>query len=396
MELCRKVAMNNFYKRAWAEIHLDRLKYNYEICKSFLGDNTEFMAVVKANAYGHGDDAVAPYLQSLGINWFAVSNINEAIHIRHCGITKEILILGYIPPSYVTELLDYNIIETITGYEHAKALSDAISDGRKLRTHIKIDTGMGRIGLRHETVSEYCDEIQKIMSLDNILVEGIFTHPPVADSDDEDDFLYTVTQYKLFLEIDKELKNRGVNLKHKHFANSAGATYHDCSQSTLARYGIMLYGLHPNYELKLPKPLKPVMELKTIVSHIKTIKAGDYVSYGRTYKAEKDTKIATLTIGYADGYSRLLSSKADVLINGKRAKVVGRVCMDQTMVDVTGIDVKVGDTATLFGNDGDETITADELADIYGTIGYEVICGISKRVPRIIIDNNEIKSILEW
>ena len=135
---------------------------------------------------------------------------------------------------------------------------------------------MGRIGLRHETVSEYCDDIQKIMSLDNILVEGIFTHPPVADSDDEDDFLYTVTQYKLFLEIDKELKNRGVNLKHKHFANSAGATYHDCSQSTLARYGIMLYGLHPNYELKLPKPLKPVMELKTIVSHIKTIKAGDY------------------------------------------------------------------------------------------------------------------------
>jgi len=387
--------MKKFYKRAWAEIHLDRLKYNYDICKSYLSGNTQFMAVVKADAYGHGDSKVAPYLQSLGVNWFAVSNISEALHLRRSGITKEIFILGYVPPEDVSELIDNNIIEAITCFEHAKAMSDAITDGQKLRVHIKIDTGMGRIGLKHDTVSGYCDEIEKIISLENIVVEGIFTHFAVADSDSPEDIAYTDKQSSLIININNELKNRGINLSQIHFMNSAGATYHNNSESTLARFGITLYGLHPNTALELPKKLKPVMELKTIVSHVKTINSGDFVSYGRTYIAEKTTKIASLTIGYADGYSRLLSSKADVLINGKRAKIVGRVCMDQTMIDVSDIDVKVGDVATLFGTDGNETITADDLADIYGTIGYEIVCGISKRVPRIIINNGEIKDILD-
>lgn len=388
--------MKHFYKRTWAEIHLDRLKYNLDICRSFLKENTQIMAVVKANAYGHGDNAVAPYLQSLGVNWFAVSNINEAIHIRNSGITKEILILGYVSPNETQELLEYNIIQTITSFEHAKSLCEEVPQDKKLRVHIKIDTGMGRIGLKKSSVKEYADEIEKIISLPKISAEGMFCHLAVADSDDDDDISYTKKQYNLIIEINNELKNRGINLPQVHYLNSAGATYHENSESTLARYGIMLYGLHPNFGLKLPKPLKPVMELKTVVSHVKTIEAGDFVSYGRTFKAENDTKIATMTIGYADGYSRLLSSKAEVLINGKRAKVIGRVCMDQTMIDVTGIDVNVGDTATLFGTDGKESITADELAEIYGTIGYEVICGISKRVPRIILENNEIKEILEW
>ncbi len=387
--------MKKFYKRAWAEIHLDRLKYNYDICKSFISDATQIMAVVKADAYGHGDSIVAPYFQSLGVNWFAVSNISEALHLRRSGITKEIFILGYVPPEDVSEIIDNNVIEAITCFDHAKAMSDAITNGKKLRVHIKIDTGMGRIGIKHDTINGYCDEIEKIISLESISVEGIFTHFAVADSESPEDISYTDKQTTLILDINKELKNRGINLSQLHFMNSAGATYHNNCESTLARFGITLYGLHPNTALELPKPLKPVMELKTIVSHVKTINAGDFVSYARTYIAEKPTKIASLTIGYADGYSRLLSSKADVLINGERARVIGRVCMDQTMIDVSDIDVKVGDVATLFGTDGNETITADDLADIYGTIGYEIVCGISKRVPRIIINNGEIKDILE-
>lgn len=388
--------MKKFYKRAWAEIKLDNLKYNLDVCRSFLKGNTEIVAVVKANAYGHGDTAIAPYLQSQGVNWFAVSNINEAINLRQNGITKEILILGYVMPTEAEELNDFNIIQTVTCYDHAKALSENAHKGKSVRVHIKIDTGMGRIGLRHNTPKEYADDIERISKLENIKVEGIFTHLSVADTDEKSDISYTDKQINTMLSIKAELDRRHFVLKQFHFLNSAGSTYHSTEKSTLARYGIMLYGLHPNAELELPVPLKPVMELKTIVAHIKTIEAHEYVSYGRTYCSDKPTKVATLAIGYADGYSRLLSSKAQVLINGKRAKVIGRVCMDQTMVDVTDIDVKVGDTATLFGKDGDQSITADELASLYGTIGYEIICGISKRVPRLIYENNTLKDILEW
>lgn len=396
MDLRGKASMKKFYKRAWAEIRLDNLKYNLDICRSFLKGNTEIVAVVKANAYGHGDTAIAPFLQSQGVNWFAVSNINEAINLREHGITKEILILGYVMPTEAQELCEYNIIQAVTGLAHAKELSQNAPQGKKVRVHIKIDTGMGRIGLRHHTAKGYADEIEEISKLKNIKVEGIFTHLSVADTDEKRDVAYTDKQINTMLEIKKELDSRHFVLKQFHFLNSAGATYHATAESTLARYGIMLYGLHPNVALDLPKPLKPVMELKTIVAHIKTIEEHEYVSYGRTYCSDRPTRVATLAIGYADGYSRLLSSKAEVLINGRRAKVIGRVCMDQTMVDVTDIDVKVGDTATLFGKDGDDEITADDLASLYGTIGYEIICGISKRVPRLIYENGSLKDILEW
>ena len=388
--------MKKFYKRAWAEIHLDRLKNNLEICNSFLSNKTEMLAVVKANAYGHDDKSISLHLQSLGVNWFAVSNISEAIHLRQCGITKEILILGYVCPTEAIELCEHNLNQTVTSLEHANALSVNTPIGKKLRVHIKIDTGMGRIGLKHNTVEEYVDEISQICSIDNLSVEGIFSHFAVADSDNNDDISYTNSQKELLISIKSACDEKDLNIKHIHFLNSAGATYHENDDSTLARYGIMLYGMHQNFSLKLPKPLLPVMELKSIVSHVKTLGEGDYVSYGRTYRAEKSLKVATLPIGYADGYSRLLSSKADVLINGKRAKVIGRVCMDQIMIDVSDIDVNVGNVATLFGIDGDEQITADEIADIYGTIGYEVVCGISKRVPRLIYQDGVLKDILEY
>ncbi len=393
--------MQHFLKRAWAEIHLDRLERNLLKCKSYLKPSTQLMkpstqlmAVVKANAYGHGDNAIAPFLEKLGVLWFAVSNINEAKHLRNLGIKGEILILGYVPPEDIDVISENNIILTITSLEHAASLSKASKD-KKIRAHIKIDTGMGRIGLKHNTIDEYVNEISEITGLENISVEGIFTHLSVADCDDDENVLYTKNQIDTITEIYDALKARNITLEHIHFLNSAGATYYKDERSTLARFGIMLYGLYPNHQLELPEALEPVMELKTIVSHVKELSAGESISYGRTFVTQKPMKVASLTIGYADGYSRLLSSKAEVLIRGKRAKVVGRVCMDQLMIDVTDIDVSVGDIATLFGIDGEDMITPDDLADIYGTIGYEIVCGISKRVPRVILRNNDIIEVLD-
>ena len=386
--------MQTFLKRAYAEIHLDRARRNIEKISTLLKGNSEMMAVVKANAYGHDDGTMAAFFESVGIKYFAVSNIHEAERLRKFGIKGEILILGYTSPEYVNELADNNIINAAISFEHAKGLSDNTT--KPIRCHVTIDTGMGRIGLREASPQACGDEVLRIMALPNLLVEGIFTHLSVADSNNEDDINYTKNQRAFILSVNDYLIEKGVKLKHVHFLNSAGGTYYSDERSTLSRFGIMLYGLYPNAELKLPITLEPVMDLKAEVAHVKKLEKDSYVSYGRTFKAPSDMSAATVTIGYADGYSRLLSSKADVLINGKRARILGKVCMDQIMVDVTGIDVKVGDIATIIGSDGDETITADDLAGIYGTIGYEVVCGISKRIPRVVIDNGEILNVLEY
>lgn len=386
--------MQKYLKRAYAEIHLDRARRNVQKIKTLLKGDTAIMAVVKANAYGHDDKTMAELFESVGINYFAVSNIHEAERLRKFGIKGEILILGYTSAEYVEVLADNNIINAAISYEHAKSLSD--STVRPIRCHVTIDTGMGRIGLREHSPQACADEVLEIMALPNLKVEGIFTHLAVADSNSEDDIAYTKNQREFILSVYDCLVQKGVKLPHVHFLNSAGGTYYCDERSTLSRFGIMLYGLYPNPELELPIELEPVMDLKAEIAYVKPLEKDSYVSYGRTFKAERDMIVATITIGYADGYSRLLSSKADVLIHGKRARIVGRVCMDQLMVDVTGIDVKAGDIATIIGTDGDETITADSLASLYGTIGYEIVCGISKRIPRVIIDNGEIIDILEY
>ncbi len=388
--------MVNFLKRAWTEIHLDRLTENYNKCKSLLSKNAEIMAVVKANAYGHGDSIIAPHLQDLGVDWFAVSNLNEAKHLRNLGITGEILVLGYTPPENVCELLEFDIIQTVLGYEHALSLAKNVPFDDKLRVHIKMDTGMGRIGIRYDNYFDYANECEEIYKINRLEVEGLFTHFSSADSDDEEDFEYTLKQKELFFKIKKELDKRLLFFDKIHYLNSAAATYLNDENSDFARFGVMLYGLHPNFQKKLPFELSPVMELKATVVQVKTIEEGANISYGRTFVANREMKVATLAIGYADGYSRLLSSKAEVLIKGKRCKSVGRICMDQMVVDCTDVDVKVGDTATLFGIDGEEKITPDDLAAIYYTIGYEIICGISKRVPRVIKNNGEIINVTEY
>lgn len=377
--------MKMHHNRAYAEISLGALKNNINIIKSLNSENTEIMAVVKADAYGHGDERICRCLSDeCGIRYFAVSNLDEAIAVRKFCPDSEILILGYTSPEYVREIVHYNIIQGIVSTEYAKQLVSKTSG--KIRCHVKIDTGMGRIGLKQDTPEQCAEEIKTLCAMEQLSVEGIYTHFAVADSDSPDNIRYSDMQEKFILDTYDSLCNQGIKLPHVHFMNSAACCYRNNSRSTLARAGIIMYGLHPDISLDIPQGLSPIMELKAVISHVKTVNKGDCISYGRTFTADKELKAATVTIGYADGYSRLLSSKGEVLVHGKRCPILGRVCMDQLMIDVSGTQAEPGDIVTLFGRDGDDIITADELASLYGTIGYEVVCGISKRVPRIYID----------
>ena len=378
--------MKPYLKRAWAEVSLAQLRKNVEIIKGLNSPPTEIMAVVKADAYGHGDEHVVRCLaEKCGVRYFAVSNLDEAIAVRSFAPDADILILGYTPPEYAHEIAMYNIIQGVVSTEYALALTKNTPE--PIRCHVKIDTGMGRIGLRHDTPQECADEIAQMMKIDKLSVEGIYTHFAVADSDSPDNIDYTDKQQKFITDTYDALDRMGIRLTHVHFMNSAATCYRNSSRSTLSRAGIILYGLHPDISLEIPDGLKPIMEVKAVISQVKTVGAGACISYGRTFTADKEMRIATVTVGYADGYSRLLSSKGEMLVLGKRCKIVGRVCMDQLMIDVSDVpEAQSGDIVTLIGRDGDDIITADDLAAMYGTIGYEVVCGISKRVPRIYID----------
>ncbi|MDD6346161.1 MAG: alanine racemase [Oscillospiraceae bacterium] len=375
--------MKQYLKRAWAEISLSGLQSNISLIKKLAGASTNIMAVVKADAYGHGEGEICHCLEKSGVKYFAVSNLDEALQVRGFCPSGEILILGYTPPEYAEQLAENNIIQGVISREYALEL---VKNHKNVRCHIKIDTGMGRIGLKYDTPQECAEEIKNIISIDGLSVEGIYTHFAVADSDEANNIKYTDNQEKFILDTYDILESQNIYLEHVHFMNSAALCYRTNPRSTLARAGIIMYGLCPNYPLAIPNGFKPVMSLKAVVSHVKTVKKGDCISYGRTFVADHEMKIATVTIGYADGYSRLLSSKADVLLHGKRCRITGRICMDQLMIDVTDNNAKEGDIVTLIGTDGNETITADELASLYNTIGYEVVCGISKRVPRVYIE----------
>ncbi|MCD7847008.1 MAG: alanine racemase [Oscillospiraceae bacterium] len=379
---------NEVLRRAWAEIHLDRLERNLEKCRSLIDPECEIMCAVKANCYGHGCEGIIPRLEDLGVNWFAVSNIIEAEELRDLGVSGEILILGYTPPEDAGELVEYDIIQTITDKEYAEKLSFNAPKGERVRCHIAIDTGMNRIGINYgDDVSKIADDAEKIVRLPGLEVEGLFTHLPVADSLKTEDIAFTNHQIELVTAVRDELKKRLILIDKLHFLNSAGAMYHYDKRSDLVRFGIMLYGLKPDFSREMPVDLEPVMELKSIVSQIKTLPAGVTIGYGRTFKTERETRVATVTIGYADGCPRLLSNKGELLVHGKRAKILGRVCMDQLMIDVSEIpETKVGDTVTLIGRDGSEQITADEIGSLCGTIGYEIVCGISQRVPRVFVN----------
>ena len=372
--------MANFLRRTWAEIDECALLHNFNIIKETA--QTPVCAVVKANAYGHGVDIVAPLLQKAGADFFAVSNLEEAIELRDIGITKPILILGYTPSEYARELAIHNISQCVYSLEYAEELSkEATKYNLEIKIHLKLDTGMSRIGFdcRNDDLNGINDAIAAAR-LDGFKLEGVLTHFAVSDRNETQEDGFTDYQYNRFVKAIDILKSNGIDPEYKHCANSAALCQDSDKHLNMCRAGIILYGLTPSADLKLPQDFKPVMSFKSVVSQVKEIRKGDTVSYGRTFKAENNMTVATVSAGYADGYPRLLSNKAHVLINGRRANIIGRICMDQFCVDVTNIpNIKRGDEVLLFGND----LPVEELADTIGTINYELVCGVSNRVKRI-------------
>ncbi len=366
-----------FTRRSWVEIDCVQLETNLKIAKSHMSDNTDIMAVIKADAYGHGDTKVATLLNKLGVTLFAVSNIDEAILLRECGIKGEILIIGYTPVELASELMKYDITQTLVSEEYAEKLLTGKMD---IKCQFAIDTGMGRIGINACDIDRCVRAINKYA--DRCKLNGIFTHLSVADSADESDILFTKKQIDMFENLAKCVSH--LELEYIHCLNSAGGLYHSCcTHNKVVRLGIVLYGLKPDYYNTLPEGISPVLTWKTVISALKTVDANKSIGYGRTFITSKPMKIATLPTGYADGYNRALSNKGFVLINGQKAPIVGRICMDQMMVDVTEIDhVKEGDEVVLLN----DKFGADDMARLIGTIGYEVVCNISKRVPRIYIE----------
>ena len=375
-------------KHCWREIDLDAVKNNYELIKEI--SDKPFYTVVKANAYGQGAKYMAKVYSDLDTYGFCVSSFDEAMELRKNGITKPILILGYTDPSKADELFRNNLTQVLISLDYATRLNDAAL--YPVDCHVKLDTGMGRLGFdlvgnKEESFSD----IRKLLNLTNLNISGMFTHFPAADSLGEKELAYTRQRIDLFNECAEMMEKRGFSLKILHAQNSAGITRKLKGDFTAMRAGIILYGRQPSDEVILPG-LKPTISLKAIVTHIKTIKAGQYVGYGMNYRAEKDTKIATVCAGYADGVIRLLSKTGHtVLINGSYYPVTGNICMDQMMVDITGGDINIGDEVTVIGGDGECSYT--NVAHRALTIEHELMCNVSKRVPRVYVEGGKIKHI---
>ena len=363
-------------KRSWLEINLNQISKNYNIYKATT--SIDIMAVVKADAYGHGAVKVAQILQKEGVVNFAVSNINEAIELRDAKIVGQILILGYTPFDQLQNLVNYDITQALISEVYA---NDVISSGIKIKCQYAIDTGMNRIGLDADDVMKCKSEIEKASS--HLNLTGLFTHLCVADTPSEDSF--TNGQIQKFKNVADEVKY--LNLPYVHCLNSSGGIWHQDDVSCYVRLGIILYGLKPDYLNILPYGIKPAMEWKSVISMIKEVHPGETIGYGRTFVAKNDMKIATIPTGYADGYNRELSNKGYVLLHGQKAPIVGRICMDQFMIDVTNIKESIPyDEVVLLGRNGNLEINADDMAQIIGTIGYTVICDIGKRVERVYIE----------
>jgi len=372
---------HTLYRPTWAEIDLAALRFNLDKVRELVGENTKILVAVKADAYGHGILEVSKALVNFGVDYLGVATTDEAILLRCSGIKIPILIFGAILNREALPVIKYGITQTVPNIEVAEFLSSfARRLCKRLKVHMKIDTGMGRLGVWYEEAISFIKQIKKFRNLE---LEGIYTHLPSAD---EKDRCFTNQQLLHFNRLIEELERLGIFISLKHAANSMGVLRFKSSHLNLVRPGIMIYGLYPN--LKTPRPigLKPVLSLKTCIVYIKEVPKGRTIGYGRTYITDKKAKIATLPVGYGDGYPRFLSNRAYVLIKGKKAPVVGRICMDQTMVDVSGIrGVGIGDEVVLIGSQEKAIITAEEIADIGNTISYEIVCGISKRVPRVYI-----------
>lgn len=374
---------NVTYRPTWAEINLKNLEFNYKQIKRAAGQKTKVLAAVKANAYGHGMVEVSRKLQSAGVDYLGVASIDEALVLRRAKIKAPILVLGVAFSKQEMRLaFKFKITLTVADYQYAKILNSQIPQKNKIKVHIKVDTGMGRLGIWQDEAKE---EILKISKLENLSIEGVYTHLPCADTD----LVFTRNQLRVFELLIRQLRKNKISVKIAHAANSIAACRLAGACLNMIRPGIMLYGIYPEERIKTRIKLKQVLSLKTKITHLKTVAAGRSISYGRTYITSRKTRIATLPIGYADGYSRALSNKAKVIIRGRKFPVVGRVCMDQTMIDVDiGSKVKEGDIVTLIGSGNTQEIRVEELAFICNTIAYEITCWISSRVPRVFKNPN--------
>ncbi len=387
--------MDYKFTRTWAEINLDNIAHNVKEIQKAVGKRTEIMAVVKADAYGHGVLETVNTLVESGCSRLAVSMLDEAIQLRQIGIKIPILVLSHTNPLRVDELIKHQITQTVYNHDVAVALSnEAMRQGTKVRVHIKIDTGMTRVGFAPGYSA--IKAVDKIQKLPGIIVEGIFTHFAVADEKDKS---FTFHQAELFNSIISELNRIGILIPIRHVANSAAIIQYPELAMELVRPGIILYGIYPSKEVnKSVLDLKPAMTLKTNIAMIKWVEENTSISYGRKFVTKRKSQIATIPVGYADGYSRLLTGKVRVLVSGQYAPVVGSICMDQCMVDVTDIkgEIKTGDEVVLLGKQGNSEITAEELADYIGTIPYEIVCIIGKRVPRVYFKSGEIVNVLNY
>ncbi len=367
--------------RTWAEINIDALKYNASNIRKITNPAAKLMAVVKADAYGHGYREYCRALLESGVDCFAVAMVAEAKELRRAGFNIPILILGATLKEEADDIVRYDIMANIYNYEFAKCLSDAAKRQNKtVKIHLKIDTGMSRLGfLCGDNNSDVIEEIVKISKLENVEIDGIFSHFACADEKNSD---YTKLQFSRFMKLVSELEEIGINIPCKHIANSAAIMMYPEMHLDMVRAGVILYGYYPSGEVDKSRLLiKPVMTLKSRITQVKTIPSGMGVSYGKTYITDRQTKIATLPIGYADGYMRCLSHRAKIEVGGELCDVIGRICMDQCMIDVTNVNnIDIGDEVIIFG---DAQITADDVAGWMNTINYEVLCLVSKRIPRI-------------
>lgn len=386
-------------KRTWAEVSLDNLEHNYRAIKNHIPEGCRFLGVMKADAYGHGAVPLSHALCELGAEYLAVSNLEEAIQLRRGGVRAPMLILGYTPASFADTMVFMDITQEVHSLEYAKELDTALAGTNYiLNVHLKLDTGMTRIGFFAYDHERTLPELLEVCGLPHLHVEGVFTHFCVADSKAPEDEAFTRTQYARFTAMLDALAAHGIRPELRHCASSGATILYPELALDMVRPGIATYGHAPSEDAEDILDLRPLMTVRTTVAQLREIPAGTSISYGRTYTAERDMRVAVLPIGYADGLLRGLSGKASFRIRGRMARSVGRICMDMCMVDVSEISgVRVGDEAALFGYDTDGTLLpCERIAQQAGTISYEILCGISKRIPRIYMQDGREQEILQY
>jgi alanine racemase len=385
--------MTNIFERAWAEINLDNIAHNVGETKRIVSDKTKVMAVVKADAYGHGFLEVSKTLIESGIDYLAVALPSEATQLRKRSINVPILVLGYTSYNLIDELIDLDITLTVFDYSFAEAISRiSKAKNKTAKVHIKIDTGMSRIGFH--CCEDTIDKVLNIAKLPGIEVEGIFSHLSSADEDDE---TFTLNQFDRFINFCEKTEIKGLKIPIKHICNSAGTIKYPQMHLDMVRCGIMLYGLYPAQNAIKNTDLKPAMQLKAKIISLKEIQKDTPISYLRKYTTKENTKVATIPIGYADGYPRLLTGKARMIANDSLVPVVGSICMDQCMIDVSIVkNICVGDEVIVFGGKNSLYITVEDIANMIGTINYEIVCTIGKRIPRVYIQNNKVINVVNY